>query len=334
VIDLQKPAFPDTPSHVLSLVSTTLDEYEDVPLHASLRRALRIARLRGDAQEAFRFDLELGLADTDQDSEADIALGERWRHAEYAAFIQDRTADVEARNLGYDRDGPVTYSGPIDSLVLEPPPYEQELSLQSRIENSNRQVVVDRILASVRNRTFKYLIGCETELRLSVTGEKLFGRHRRHVDRLLRAAAPEVLDKLSSALRRANESGDPEARTQALTSCRRVLVAVADLVFPASQSPHVDSKGQTRDVGAGNYRNRILAALDRAEGILSKALQAAVGDFASRLDRLDELTQKGVHSQVAEDEMEFGIVQTYILAGEVLSMTLPEPDDKDSATST
>lgn len=325
------PGFPDTPSHVLTLVTTALDEFESVPLHASVRRALRVARLRGEAAEAFRFGLELGLTDRDSLEHLSSDYDHGWKAAEYSAFIQDRTAKAEARNLGYDRDGPVIYSGPIDELTHDSPDYEEELSLQSRIENSNRRIVLGRILASVRNRAYQYLIGCETELRLSVTGERLFGSHRLRVDRVLRESAPEVLDKLSSAIRRAGESGDPEARAQALTSCRRVLVAVADIVFPASATAHIDSSGNAREVGPGNYRNRILAGLEVAESTThSHALQAAVDEFAVRLDRLDELTQKGVHDEVTNREMEFGVVQTYLLAGEILSMVNAQAERRNA----
>ena len=39
--------------HLLGLVRTALDEFEDVPLSASVRRSLRIAMQRGDQDEAW-----------------------------------------------------------------------------------------------------------------------------------------------------------------------------------------------------------------------------------------------------------------------------------------
>lgn len=319
---------PDTSTHVLSLVSSALDEFETVALDATVRRALRIARLRGDAVEAFRFGLELGLVEDEFEAKPDPSgRGTEWRERERDAFLRSRTANVRAASLGHEDGGPVIYSSPLDELVIIEPAFESELSLTTRMENHNRKIVLGHIFASVRNFTYRYLIGCETELRLSITGERLFGRHRLRVDRTLRESAPDVLDRLSSAIRRAGETGESESRSQALLSCRRVLVAVADLVFAPSKTPHIDSRGNQREVGQGNYRNRIMAALDQTTpGTLSKALQATIEDFASRLDRLDELTQKGVHDEVTEAEMEFGIVQTYLLAGEVLAITLAKGD--------
>lgn len=313
---------PDTPTHVLDLVSRALDEFESVSLAASVRRALRIARLRGDSAEAYRFALELGLQDVAGRvgaKEFPDLLEANWRDDVYAAFCRDRTSQVDPRNLGISGAGPVVFDQPLDELNLPDAPYEDELSLRSRMEKQNRRIVAESILAGVRNLSFRYLIACETELRLAVTGERLFNRHRARVDSVLRRIAPEVLDKLNAAIRRATESDDPEARAQSLTSCRRVITAVADLVFPPRDEPYIDRQGKSRPVGSGNYRNRIVAAIEEAgQGTYAHALSAAVEDFASRLDRLDELTQKGVHGEVTVAEMEFGIVQTYLLAGEIL----------------
>ena len=44
---------------MLALTRQALDEFESVPLAASLRRAERIARLRGDIHYAYMFQLEL-----------------------------------------------------------------------------------------------------------------------------------------------------------------------------------------------------------------------------------------------------------------------------------
>lgn len=39
----------------------------------------------------------------------------------------------------------------------------------------------------------------------------------------------------------------------------------------------------------------------------------------NRLDRIDELAQIGVHAEVSYDEMQFGLAQTYLLVGELMS---------------
>jgi hypothetical protein len=44
-------------------------------------------------------------------------------------------------------------------------------------------------------------------------------------------------------------------------------------------------------------------------------------DVEPRLDRLDDLTQKGVHEEPTAADVDFGVIHTYLIAGEVLQLT-------------
>jgi hypothetical protein len=98
----------------------------------------------------------------------------------------------------------------------------------------------------------------------------------------------------------------------------------ADVAYPATNQPYVSRGGAQRSVREAQYRNRILAGIE-SSATSSRAMSAAIDDLAVRLDRLDELTQKGVHSDVSEAEMKFGLVQTYLLAGELLTFVESKP---------
>jgi len=181
--------------------------------------------------------------------------------------------------------------------------------------------VVESMLAGVRAFTWDYLARRETELRLSTAAERIFTGHRARTDRLLGDVAPVVLETLNAALERARHD-DPEARAHALTSCRRVLTAVADAVFPARAEPWCDGAGKEWAVGPSQYRNRLVAAVasSQIERTRRRALCASLDDFASRVDRLDELTNKGVHGQVSDAELRHAVIHTYLLAGEILEL--------------
>jgi hypothetical protein len=313
---------PDTTTHILHLVTTALDEFETLPLPATVRRAWRIARLRGDILEALRFAMELGVDEDLGEIEPSVEVSQLRQLAE-AALMAARSTSVRPEQLGLDRIEALTML-PLDRFILEKPPYEEELSFTSRVQNENKRVVIIGILASLRNETFQYLMRCETTLRLSVTGERIFDRHRERVDRLLEAVAPEVLDMLNAAIRRSAEVDEPEPRAQALASCRRVLTAVADVVYPAQDEPYIDGSGKARDVGVGQYRNRIVAAVESSGATThNRALAASLEDLANRLERIDQLTQKGVHEQPTVEDVDFGVVQTYLIAGEVLATSSP-----------
>ena len=322
---------PDTTTHILGLVTVALDEFETAPLPATVRRAWRIARLRGDVFEALRFAMELGADEYFGELEPSPEISKLREMAE-ATFRVGRSTTVEAKLLGLATVESLTMQ-PLEKLDIERKPYEDELSFRSRVKNENKRVIARAILAGIRNESFGYLMRCETTLRLSATGERIFDRHRERVDRLLRAVAPGVLDMLTAAIRRSGERDDAEARVHALTSCRRVLTAVADVVFPARDTPYVDSRGKSREVGVQHYRNRILAAIDATESTTHhRVLVAIVEDFAGRLDRLDELTQKGVHEHPTVADVDLGVIQTYLIAGEVLALSDENGSQADSLT--
>ena len=299
-----------------------LDEFEAVPTSTTVRRAFRIAQLRGDNPEELRFALELGmdrtLADVPPDREMDALMD-----GAEASFLFGRRRRLDADNLGVS-DLDVFLQQPLHRLEVEAPAHEQRLSLISQIENENRRMVARDILSVIGNDTLAYLLRCERTLRFSTSGESIFNRHRERVDRFLEDVAPEVLDMLNAAIDRAAIDGDSEARVHALTSCRRVLTAVADLVFPARDEPYIDGQGNEREVGPNHYRNRIIAALESSPSTTHvRALSATLSEFALRLDRLDDLTQLGVHGHPTVGDVEFGVIQTYLLAGEVLAAYSP-----------
>ena len=311
---------PDTTTHLLQLVTVALDDFETLPVPASVRRAWRIARLRGDLVESFRFALELGLTDEAHSHPGGPGVEADLQQAVWQ-YKAGRTVESDPALIGLDSLEDLTMR-PVDQLVLRPAHFEDQLSRRTQMEHQNRREIANGILADVGNTVFQYLLRCETTLRLSATGERIFDRYRSVVDRMLEQIAPEVLDMLNAAIRRSTESGDSESRVHALTSCRRVLVAVADAIFPARSEQYIGQDGESRAVGPSQYRNRIMAALDSADSARTRrrAVSALIQDFAVRLDRLDALTQKGVHENPTAHDVDFGVIQTYAIAGEILEL--------------
>ena len=325
--------------HLLDLVRVALDEFEVVPLSASVRRALRIAMQRGDQDEAWfaREDLrpmggtrylaqsELQAIWPDLDpttaTERHRALFEHWLEERSPSQIPDNlrphfTDDGSGNMIG----------GAVDELervlflrqgvwMEEMPDLPRRAVMESRIQ------VDTEILGRIRHRTYIYLCRSEAELTLSSTSATVFDRHRRRVDRFLAALAPDGLDKLNASYRRARD-GDPESLSHALLSCRRVLESVADVVFPAQAEQHIDSTGKSHPVGVSNYRNRLVAGLEGGLGgnTAKRAVHAALDDVDARIDTLDKLSQKGVHDAVTQEEVDLCVVQTYLLTGEILSL--------------
>lgn len=320
---------------VLAHVRAALDEFDEQPLEVSARRAFRIARARGDAEAAHRLMLELrfgtGDADTWWTREAIHGESDRGVLARVSRPIVDAWMDGrQPSKAGHNQPSPPADPGEAQILVgsivemqfqLD---YLQQLFESEVSEGNWEQVsplysgVLDRkeIMERIRQWVYEYLANVETQVASSDVVSKALARHRRRVDLLLDERVPDVRDRLGAALRVAAE-GDAESRAQVLVTCRRVLVAIADCVYPASDEPHLSGDGRKHQVQQGNYRNRIVAAVE--DSTAGRAAGAAADELADRLEKLDRLLNAGVHADVSETDMEFGLVQTYFLAGEILA---------------
>ena len=312
----------------LSLVRKALDEFEEAPLEVSARRAYRVARLQGDSAVAHRLTLEFSFGAPSEDRLQTIGAihGEsdsntlRNKHNE--TIEQWITTRTPWRSRKKDDDTPTVLSGSI--MEMRTSLESLEAQHKDALARSDWEVlsllddgVRDRreIFERLRQWTFDYLVGAEAQLMSSDTVAQALGQHRRSVDRQLERQSPELRDQLGSALRAANE-GDDESRAHVLLSCRRLIETVVDRCCPASDQPHISSDGTAHDIGAENIRNRILAFVETTG---DRAFVSAMVELSNRLERLDELLNKGVHAKVSKSEMEFGLAQSYFLAGELLS---------------
>jgi hypothetical protein len=325
---------------LIDLVRVALDEFESASLSASLRRVLRIAQLRGDSEVAWhcrqdlrpyggskelrRTELQAMWPDADITtlSHTDRRLLEEW--------ISEREVDMKQAPLsmqGKDDGSGLMIAGSVseveaelalregkwrDESDVEDLPYRAELDQRARLD----RIVLER----VRFRTYAYLSRCETELALGGIAANVFDRHRRRVDGTLAAVAPEILEQFNAAHRRAVD-GDPESLAHALTSCRRILKAVADVVFPPQSEPIVGQDGKPHVVDDEHYKSRIMAFIQQAphETAMS-VLTASFNDLDNRVNALNTLDSKGVHADVQQSEVDLCVVQTYLLAGEILAI--------------
>ena len=146
------------------------------------------------------------------------------------------------------------------------------------------------------------------------------------MESFLSRISPRVLDQFTAAYRRARED-DAESKTHALTTCRRILESVADVVYPPRAEPVMDASGKSRKVGPENYINRLwmFIADSRIGSTHSKLQLATLQDYGARIDKVYSLANKGVHDDVAQAEVDTCVMQTYLLAGEVLRIFEDSP---------
>jgi hypothetical protein len=178
----------------------------------------------------------------------------------------------------------------------------------------------NRIVAILRGAMQDWLSRAVIQLRYGVLVDTVFERARKRFDDLLGKHAHEVGRKLAAANQRAY-SDDPEEWSQALSSCRRAIKALADAVYPAT-----NEKVDGRSLTDADYKNRLMKfAADRLESSSQKRLLKTEIDYVvERVEALDKMASKGVHSDVDQRDLELTIVHTYLLAGELLEL-FPEP---------
>jgi hypothetical protein len=90
----------------------------------------------------------------------------------------------------------------------------------------------------------------------------------------------------------------------------------------------VGADGDLHDVGDEEYINRLVQWVyenhpkGKERGIVVDALR----DLHARLIKLNELASKGVHDEVACEDIRFGLIQTYLTIGEVLRFSALHED--------
>lgn len=141
----------------------------------------------------------------------------------------------------------------------------------------------------------------------------IFESHQKQVDALLAASAGDTLQKIPAIAERL-AAGEPEAVSNALTTCRRVLAAFADTLQPPSKEG-LPLGDQTVEAGADHYLNRLRYVIKqrcKSEHREKRLRQTLVN--------LNERFSAGTHADVSPDEARALFVELYVFLGEVLSL--------------
>ena len=326
---------------MLGLTRQALDEFESVPLVASLRRAERIAQLRGDIAYAHLFQLDLrpdgGSTAWNRTDAYELLKSEGltvdvdlWRSRIFDEWVKERApAKVEEPLKNIFGNGELI-GGSIESVIRHFVQMEREIEAvtqpQCKYQIELRRELDLEVIERTAHRVFTYLCTVERDLSYIGINADIFERHRRRMESFLSQISPRVLEQFTAAYGRARED-DAESKSHALTTCRRILESVADVVYPPQAEPVVDSSGKTRKVGSENYINRLWMFVDTSMSgsTHSRLILATLQDFGSRIDTVYSLTNKGVHNDVAQAEVDTCVMQTYLLAGEIIRIFKDSP---------
>jgi hypothetical protein len=151
------------------------------------------------------------------------------------------------------------------------------------------------------------------ELAFSAQQAALFESVQASIDARLTTMSGEALDKIDAIYERL-EDGGSEAISHALTSCRRLIAAVADALCPPRDEP-VEVGGKTINLTAQNVINRLETYISENDGSKSRRER-----LRKALEGLWNRTSTGVHADVTAPEARFLFLHTYIVLGEIVSL--------------
>jgi len=315
-------------------------ELERLTLNSCVMKAARLARLVGDDIHFLIFQNEMsGYPTTPQGVSPEI-----WNLCKVAKRIKSRkkrddkgkdTGEVvetaELRSIANIEENASTLKmrlsffqpQPVNIASANPHQFVRapirDLAAEGQIAMNYRDEMA--ILAARRAFVYSFVLSKNFELRVSSAAEDIFEGYRRRVDKYLGDLIPDELRRLDSI--KANlESENPEDWANAGHSCRRLLQAIADVLYPPSEQPVTAADGKPKKVGKENYINRLIMFCETkmSSGVSFKVLSSDLKYIGERLDSVFAAAQKGTHAQIDLSEAERFVIHTYLLVGDILDL--------------
>lgn len=307
----------------LALASELLEDIElsRLPAEKIALKAFRLARALDDTRNMEWLRRELFNYQNEDKDHVYIGYTNRWIDKEKGQAYWAGIGQIEA----------LIESQEARLAQLRVPDIQSEYAAVAlrEITSSIAQVstVVGR-LRGIRSRVLALIHGFVSnayyELTFSGQQQDVFEGAQAQVDALLGPLGARTLERIESINRRLNE-GDDEAVSQALSTCRRLVDAFADAVFPAREDPEIVD-GQPVALGPGHHQNRINAYVRQHTESQSrrKRLRRRLGDLYERVST-------GVHSDVSIAEARFLFLDTYLLLGEIAVLGNQSTDQETSS---
>ncbi|MEG0181768.1 MAG: helix-hairpin-helix domain-containing protein [Peptostreptococcaceae bacterium] len=167
----------------------------------------------------------------------------------------------------------------------------------------------------VKSRAFKHATELYSKYKFSDTPQTVIDILKNEVDDKLLDLDPTLAEKLMLMFKSVS-SNNKEELSQSLTTCRRFIESLADVLYPAT-----DEKINGRLLGQQNYINRIWAFMDKSiQSSSNKEMAKAHVDYLGVwLQRAHKISNKGVHTDVTKLEATKAVLHIYLILGDILN---------------
>lgn len=167
---------------------------------------------------------------------------------------------------------------------------------------------------------YDYVLKIYNKLSYGNIVEDTFTKSRLAVNDKLSTLCPKSIEKFITVYNNM-DSDNPEDWANAVHSCRRILVDLADVLYPPKDEP-ILINGKKIKVGKDQYINRLIQVIDSKAG--SKTYSDIVGTdleyTGKRIDAINNAACKGTHSDVSKEEASRYIIHTYLLISDIVSL--------------
>ena len=306
-----KPQKQNRSEHIFILAQELLDDIELNRLsgEALLLKATRLARLVDSEQVQRWLEYELkGYNSRDELSLRFMARSGRWIDYEkktgYWGPLAQQESAMQALEMQLKHmhlPDSVTSAPIISNFTQHMSSIVQQIQIHSAIKSK------------VISLLYEFVSGVYYEKAFSGLAEDIFESYKREIDAKIAENCGDVLNKLPYVYDRLRE-GDTEAVSQGLTTCRRIIDAFADALYPASEET-IQLEGNSLDMGSNRHQNRLNAYIAKRVSSDSrrKRLRQSLSNLYSRVST-------GVHSEVSSQEAKALVLSTYLFLGEVLNL--------------
>jgi hypothetical protein len=307
--------------HTLELAHELLDDIElsRTDAESLVLKASRLARLVGSDEVRYWLKLELGgYNSTNEVSLKYMAITGRWIDKEkglaYWGPLAQHIAAIEAEKA---------------KLAALRIPDASALVAISNVTNAMNKTtanisklsgVKSRVLAQLHN----FVSDIYYEKEFDSLSESIFEKYKSAVDTLIADSCGDVLEKIPSVMSRLS-AADEESIRQASVTCRRIIEAFADSIFPPSDET-INIGGNVLLLDESKHQNRINAYVHQR--IESKSRKQKI---RQNLSNLYDRVSTGVHKDVTAEEANSLFLNVYLFLGEILHIKRDIQEDRSTS---
>ncbi len=320
------------------LASDILKNFElsELPMSNIVLKCLRLCRLMNDEDGILLFTYE----STGYPSTPDGMTSDSWRIAQLAGrrYKRKETVDGETITNEYAKTQllPDLEEAIVAQKIRLSAATDPDVSISSANPHqyvhaplgnaTERNSIVTSIrdnqnlIQKIKGNLYSYVLSIYNKLMYGNIIEDTFTKSRLAVNDKLAEICPKAIEKFVAVYNNM-DSDNPEDWANAVHSCRRVLLDLADALYPPSDEPIICGNKQIK-VGAEQYINRLIQFILSKNGsrTYSQIVGADLASVGERLDAIYNATNKGTHRDVSKEEAARYIVHTYLLISDIIAL--------------